>query len=227
MLHDTQTIYELRDELELTRDVQDELAWEPSLDESQIAVAAKNGVVTLTGRVPSLAQQAKAEEVAKRIYGVRGVANHLTTEVPPSSRRSDADIAEAVQNALHWFEVIPDHQIQVSVVDGWVTLTGNVEKSFQRDEAEQIIHNLTGVRGVTNLVAVKSNLKPYDVKKAIQSAFKRSAEIDARRINVETNDGKVILRGHVRSWSERKEAQRAASAAPGVNSVENWLAVIP
>jgi osmotically-inducible protein OsmY len=211
----------------LQHDVLEELEWEPSVDASQIGVTAKDGVVTLTGCVSNYSHKMAAERVTKRIYGVSAVANDIEVKLLGSGERSDTDIAAAAVNALRWQANIPDDRIKVTVRQGWVTLEGEVDWQYQKEAAQQVVHNLIGVKSVTDSVKLKARVQPGDVKDKIEAAFKRSAEIDARRVAVESHDGRVILSGRVHSWSERDEAQRAAWAAPGVTAVENHITVSP
>lgn len=212
---------------ELQRDVLDELAWEPSVNAASIGVAVKDGIVTLTGSVPSYAEKLAAEDAAKRVYGVKAVVNDLEVKLPGSSQRTDEDIAASAVAALKADILVPADKIKVTVSKGWVKLEGEVEWQFEREEAEKAIRNLPGVMGVSNLIAVKPRVSPTEVKSKIEDALKRSAEADARRITVDVTDSKVILRGSVRSWAEREDAERAAWSAPGVYKVEDDIAVAP
>jgi len=211
----------------LQHDVLTELEWEPSIDASKIGVTAKGGVVTLTGSVSSYADKMTAERAAKRIYGVKAVANDIKVRFLAYEEKSDTDIAAAAVSALKWDASVPSDAVQVTVRDGWITLEGEVERYYQKYAAERAVRTLRGIKGVVNNVKLKARVQPGDVQDKIEAAFKRSAEIDARRISVEAHDGRVILYGSVRSWTERDEAEQAALAAPGVTAVENHVAVAP
>lgn len=215
---------------EIQRRVLDELKWDPEVEPTDVGVAVKNGIVTLTGTVASYAMKFAAERAAKRVDGVKAVANDIQVKLPFEKTRTDTDIAEAAVNALKWDVEVPADRIKVTVHNGWVTLEGDVEWNFEREAAERDVRYLTGVKGVTNLIKVVGlRLKPTpsEVKTRIEDALTRSAELDAQRIQVDVKDGKVILRGSVRSWAEREEAEDAAWSAPGVTDVEDQIVVAP
>jgi osmotically-inducible protein OsmY len=212
---------------ELQRHVEDALSWEPSFDAADIGVSVDNGVVTLRGDVATYAARAAAERVALRVYGVKALANDLNVRLPGQYQRTDSDIAQAVVNALQWNTVVPRDRVTVTVSDGWVTLKGNVDWQYQREGAARAVRDLTGVRGVSNEVTVRPQVRAGDVQAKIEEAFRRSAEIDARRITVLAQDSRVVLSGNVRSWAERLAAERAAWAAPGVTQVEDRLSIMP
>lgn len=214
---------------QVQRDVLEELRLEPTVDASQIGVAAREGVVTLTGTVMALAQKYSAEQVAKRVYGVRGVANDIDVKLMGDNRRSDADIARAALDALKWDSMVPDQCVKVTVEQGWLTLEGEVDWNYQRESAARAVRNLTGVRGISNLISVRPRAKisPAEVRHQIFEAFRRNADLEARRIGVDAKEGKVVLHGNVANHAEMEEAQRAAWSVPGVAAVENRLVVVP
>jgi osmotically-inducible protein OsmY len=210
---------------ELQRRVLDELEWEPSVDAAHIGVIVNDGVVTLTGPVSSYPERMAAEQAAKRVIGVKAVANDLEVRPAFSAELSDTDIAQEVVRALEWDASVPDETIKTRVSKGVVTLEGEVRFQFQRQAAENAVRRLKGVKGYTNLIVIRPTLQAADVKHRIEAAFRRSAEIDASRVQVETADGRVVLRGRVRNWTEREEAKNAAWAAPGVTKVDDELKV--
>ena len=211
----------------LKQHVQSALDWEPSLDASDIGVSVDEAVVTLRGNVASYAEKMTAERVALRLYGVKAVANDLAVHLVSAFERTDTEIAQAAVTALKWNTMVPNDRVTVTVSNGWLALNGTLDWQYQKDVAERTVRDLTGVKGVSNDIIVKPRVKTVDVRDKIEAAFKRSAEIDARRVNVTATDGKVILSGNVHSWAERQEAERAAWAAPGVTQVEDRLAIVP
>lgn len=210
-----------KNDTEIQHDVIDELEFEPSLDASKIGVAASNGIVTLTGSVPSYTEKMAAEEAALRVLGVQAVANDLLIDLPQTHERTDTDIASSAVNVLLWDSTLPRNQITVKVSQGFVTLAGEVEWQYQKDRASTLVQNISGVRGVANNIALKPRVLVGDVKTKIRQAFERSAEIDANHVQIEAHDGTVVLRGPVHSWMERQDATRAAYSVPGVKVVQN------
>lgn len=216
----------MKTDTQIQKDVIDELRWDPSIRENEIAVSAKDGVVTLAGVVDSYAEKYAAERAAQRVSGVKAIADDLNVRLSMTAKRSDADIAHAAVTALKWNIQVPDDRIKVMVDDGFITLSGDVEWKYQHDAAERAVRYMTGVKGVSNLIKVKpSHASKFEVSAKIKDALRRNAERDADRITVETADGKVTLKGTVRSFAERMDAERAAWSAPGVSSVEDRIAI--
>jgi osmotically-inducible protein OsmY len=214
-----------RSDTDIHKDIVAEFHWEPSLRDDDIAVAVRDGVVTLAGFADSYADKWKAERIASKIQGVKAIANNIEIKLPSASQRADPDIARAVVNALQWNISVPADRIKTKVEKGWVTLEGEADYNYQKEAAERAIRYLTGVKGITNLITVKQRATPADLKERIKEALQRSAQFDAERITVEVQGNKAILRGTVRSYAEMKEAERAALKAPGITEVENRLTV--
>ncbi len=223
MAQPTRTDEQIRD------DVLDELEWDPAIPEaSQIGVAVDNGVVTLSGVVASYPVRRAAEEAARRVDGVRAIANDVEVRIPATGVRSDTDIAAAAVNALEWDSQVPSERIKVVVRDGWVALDGTVDWHYQKEAAERAVRNLQGVIGVTNQIKVVApRISPGEVKARIERAFERSAQLEAQRIGVEVHDGRLVLTGRVRSMAERDQAEAAAWSTKGVSEVENRIVVSP
>lgn len=216
----------MKTDKELQRDILDELAWEPRVDAEDIGVSVEAGIVTLNGRVKSVIEKWAAERVAQRVDGVRAVTDELTVKLPGETQYSDTDIARAAANALDWNASVPRSRIKVVVENGWIALKGNVDYHYQKDAAEGAVRILKGVTGVRNTIVVTPpSVSPSDIKHKIERALERAAQVDAQRITVETTGGKVILRGDVKTWAEREEAERAAWAAPGVFEIKNDIRI--
>jgi osmotically-inducible protein OsmY len=206
-------------------DVENELRWDPSVDEKGILVKLDNGVVSLQGSVPHFSDRWTAEEVTKRVAGVRAIANDIEVKIPKPGERSDSDIASAAANALKWHFSLESSDIQPVVKQGWITLSGHVSYGYQKIIAEGAVRHLLGVKGVFNVIEVRPEVQATDVKQKIQSAFQRQATLDAKDIKVNVEDSAVVLQGTVHSWREKDDATIAAWAAPGVTKVENKLQV--
>jgi osmotically-inducible protein OsmY len=214
-----------RSDVDLQEDVLEELKWDSRVQPNEIGVAVKDGIVTLTGWVDSYLKKMAAEQAAHRVQGVKAVANDIEVRLPSSSERTDADLAAAVLNALRWDAFIPAGKIDVTVSKGWVTLKGEVDFQFERRDAERAVERLSGVKGVSNLITVKPRLSPTDLKQKIEKALLRNAETDANHITVEVQGSKVILRGTVHAYAEKKAAEDTAWSAPGVTEVDNRITV--
>lgn len=209
----------------LRQDIIDELDFEPSLDSAGIGVAVENGIVTLTGHVPTYAQKLTVEDVVRRVKGVKGIAEEIEVRPAGSNLTADDEITKRAVNTLEWNTSVPAG-VQVKVQKGWVTLTGKVDWFFQKNAAANAVRDLAGVVGVTNYIEIQQRVSTPDVKKRIEDALKRYAEVEAQAIKIDVVDGgKVRLNGKVHAWSERTAVERAAWSAPGVTAVEDRIAV--
>lgn len=213
---------------ELRKDVMDEIKWDPELKSAstEIGVATKDGVVTLSGVVDSYWKKLSAERAAQRVFGVKVVACDIEVKLGATTKRTDTEIAEAVRNALRWNSAVNEDKIEVKVDNGWVYLEGTVDYTYEKRYAQDSVEDLVAVRGVTNNIKVKA--KPIDTKDIlgkITSAYRRSANIDSSSIRIETSGSKVTLRGNVRSWAEKKDAEKIALEAPGVTEVDNKIEI--
>lgn len=206
-------------DLTIQRDVLAELAFEPQVDAAAIGVAVDHGVVTLAGHVPALAQKTAAEAAARRVKGVRAIAQEIDVRLPDDLEQTDETLAARAADILAWHALPGPSPIHVSVEDGWISLTGHVEWAYQRDEAEQALSKLTGVRGIRNSIAVTPHATPKDVEKHIARAFHRNAELERSQLQIEVDGSTVTLKGRVKTWYEQDVAERAAWSIPGVTSV--------
>ena len=212
------------DDKTLRLDIIDELDFEPSIDSAGIAVAVVDGVVTLSGHVNSYAEKLAAERTVSRVKGVKAIAMELEVRLSSSPKTSDEEIAKRCLDILKW-NVLTSETMKVKVEHGWVTLSGSVDWAYQRQAAERVVNRLSGVRGVSNLIAIKPALNASHIREKIEKAFLRNAELEADRITVRADQGKVTLEGQVKTWHERQIAEQAAWAAPGVTSVEDRIRV--
>ena len=217
----------IRSDEQIQRDVLDELKWDARVQPNEIGVAVKDGIVALTGWVDSFAKKWVAERAAHRVHGVMAVVNDIEVRLPGSAERSDEDIAVAATRALEWDTLVPTENVELTVSKGTVTLRGEVEWEFERQEAERAVRRLSGVRGVINAITVRPRVtaSPQELQQKIENALVRNAETDAQRITIDVDGSKVTLRGTVRSWMEKREAERIAWSSPGVTSVDNRIQI--
>jgi osmotically-inducible protein OsmY len=216
----------MKTDAQLKKDVLAELEWDAAVDAAHVGVTVKDGVVTLAGHLDSFAEKYATERAVQRVSGVKGVALELDVRPASGAKRTDADIAAAVESALRWHALVPEDRIRVVVEKGWVTLSGEVDWDFQRTHALKAVRPLTGVVGVSNEIGVKPQVTPANVTARIQAALERQAEREARNIEVIVSGHTVTLKGQVHSWAERTAAQGAAWSAPGITQVVNQLRVM-
>ncbi|MEX0630088.1 MAG: BON domain-containing protein [Chloroflexota bacterium] len=203
----------------------DELDWEPSVDAGHIGVTASDGVVTLSGHVPTYWEKRAAERAARRVKGVKAIVEEIEVRLRGENRGADDTIAERALQRLASDAAVPKDRITLKVEDGWVTLSGEVDWHFQKTAAEHDVHNITGVRGLTNQISIKPQVQRFEVHDKIAKALARTAALDAAAISIQTDDGSVTLTGKVHSWSERKLVEDAAWSAPGVTEVNDKLSI--
>lgn len=215
----------MKTDSEILRDVQDELKWDPYLSSSEIGASVRDGIVTLTGIVDSYYKKLAAENAVKKIAGVKGVVQKIEVRLSESGKRKDTDIAQAIENAFKWSVLVPKDNIKIKVENGWVTLEGSVEWEFEKNAARKAAEKIAGVVGVTNNIMVTPKVTSSEIKQKIKSALTRSASFDADRINITVDGSTVRLSGKVRSYAEKKEAEREAWLAPGVTRVENDIEI--
>lgn len=218
----------MKTDSQIQQDVQQELKSDPSVTHEHIGVSVSNGIVTLTGTIPSYIEKFSAEKATQRVAGVKAVVEKIEVKLPGMHAKDDHDLAQAIVNQMKWNVQVPDQLVKASVENGWVKLTGEVEWEYQRSASESSVRGLTGVRGVTNNISIKAKkVQPELIKQKIEEALKREAEREARRIAVEVSGSKVTLSGEVHSFAEMQDARGAAWATPGVTSVENKLHIAP
>lgn len=216
----------MKTDSQLKKDVTTELQWDPSINEANVGVAVKDGVVTLTGHLDTYREKFAIERAVQRVQGVRALAVELDVKLSPTHKRSDSEIAAAAESSLKWHTQVPDEKLQLRVEKGWITLKGEVEWDFQRTAAMDAVRSLTGVVGVTNNITLKTHVSPSNVLTRIREALERQADHEAKNIEVVISGGTATLRGTVHSWAERAAAQGAAWSAPGISSVINEIKVV-
>lgn len=203
----------------------DELEFEPSIDATHIGVAASAGVITLTGYVRSYAEKVAAMKAARRVRGVRAIAQELEVRYPGEMKTADEEIAKRILSVLKWDAMIPDDRVRVTVQKGWVNLSGALDWQYQKKAAEDAVRRLSGVIGVTNALTVKPTLQADDIKKKIEAALTRNAQIEAEGIRIDVLNNRVSLEGVVDSWEDHDIVENAAWSVPGVLAVDDRLVI--
>lgn len=213
-------------DIDIKQNVLDALEFDPSVDAAAIGVAVNDGVVSLTGHVCTYSEKIKAEDLAMGIRGVKAIAQEIEVRPIGTNSLADDEIAQRVLNAIRWNTSIPPDVVKVKVQNGWITLSGNVEWNFQRDAAARVLRDMAGVKGVTNAIVIAPKASPADIRARIEKALKRQAELDMFNISVAVSDGSVTLDGKVHSLTERRIAEQAVWAAPGIHKVNDRLTVV-
>ena len=215
----------MKTDAQLKKDVEAELQWDPAVDATNVGVAVKDGIVSLTGHLDTYAEKFAIERAVQRVAGVRAIAVELDVKLAPNHQRSDTEIAAAIEAAFKWHALLSAQRLKVKVEKGWVTLSGNVDWEYQRHDAEHAVRPLAGVVGLSNSITLKQQATPGNVATRIREALTRQAQREAAHIEVDLQGASVTLRGQVHSWAERVAAQGAAWSAPGITSVINELKV--
>lgn len=215
----------MKTDIQLKKDIENELEWEPAIDAAKIGIEVKDGVVTLAGHLDSYPAKLAAEKAAQRVAGVKGVAIEIDVDLPGSSHQTDADLARASANVLQWNALVPKGKVHVTSENSWIKLSGEVEWEFQRKAAEAAIRSLIGVRGVQNEIRLRPRVSPNNIKVQIEAALQRRAHLDTKAISVRIEEDKVVLEGEVNSISERRIIEDATWAAPGVTTVIDRLKI--
>jgi osmotically-inducible protein OsmY len=215
----------MKSDLQLKKDIEAELEWDPAIKATNVGVAVKDGIVTLSGHLETYAETYATERAVQRVQGVKSVAVELDVKLDPNHHRTDADIAAAAESSMRWHSLVPADRIKARVEKGWVTLSGEVEWDYQRQQAVKAVRPLTGVIGVTDNIAIKPKVNAANIRQRIHDAMERQADREAKNIEVTVSGQTVTLHGKVHSWAERTAIQGAAWSAPGISAVINQIEV--
>lgn len=215
----------MKDDKKLQAEVISEIQQEPGARAERIGVHVDDGVVHVTGEVDSYPEKLAVERAVKRVPGVEAIAEDIRVNLPDEFERNDQELARLAASALEWNVAVPHDGLKVTVQDGWVSLDGEVDHWYQHNAAEEAVRNLIGVKGITNRISIKPSPTPADLKDRIEKTIVRAARLEAEQINVEVRDSKAILKGNVRTWAEREDAERAACNTPGICEVDNQITV--